>query len=133
MKFTFTGKNIEFTESMKNITLKKIEGLCKYSRPLESSSVRVLARVYPNEKEKVEITIVPDAGKTVYRAEVTSDDYYEAVDRSVDILKGQIRKTKTILEEKRANRKEAVTLAKHASIIEDFKITENDEPEEEEE
>lgn len=94
MRIRFAGKNIDFTNAMKNVTEKKLERLCKYVVITDDTEVRVLARTYPHA-QKVEITIPLKHG--VLRTEQTGSDYYEALDLAVDVLERQLRKMKTRL------------------------------------
>lgn len=98
MKLNFTGRNIEVTEALKNITSKKLGRLNKYfQRELEAS---VNFSVEKN-REIIEITI--NLPGTLLRAEESSDDMYAAIDKAVDVLEGQIRKYKTKLQRRYQN------------------------------
>ena len=118
MKFTFAGKNVEFTGAMKIITTKKILGLRKYNVIPYKSEARVLARTYKDDSQKVEITISSDAGGLVLRAEVTDRDYYVAVDKAIEVLKDQIRREKTKKENGIKARKEFIDEQKFTSVNE---------------
>lgn len=97
MKYKITGKNIEVTDAMKERVEKKLGVLDKYILIDKDAEARVLARVYKNNKkeQKIEITIPSKVG--VLRSEVTSSDFYEALDLAIDKLEDQIRKQKTRL------------------------------------
>lgn len=118
MRFTYAGKNVEFTDAMKNITTKKILGLRKYNVIPYKSEARVLARTYKDDSKKVEITITSDAGEMLLRAEVTDRDYYVAVDKAIEVLKDQIRREKTKKENGIKARKEFIDGQKLASVNE---------------
>lgn len=94
MRFKVQGKNIEVTPAMEEYTEKKLSGLNKYILIDENEIARVVARTYPTS-QKVEVTIPTKAG--ILRTEVTSEDYYAAVDLAIDKLKDQLRRQKTRL------------------------------------
>lgn len=97
MKYKIVGKNIEVTDSMKERVEKKLTVLDKYLLIDENTEARVLARVYQKSKkeQKIEITIPTKVG--TLRSEVTSSDFYEALDLAIDKLEDQLRKQKTRL------------------------------------
>lgn len=126
MRFTYAGKNVEFTDAMKNITTKKILGLRKYNVIPYKSEARILARTYKDDSKKVEITITSDAGEMLLRAEVTDRDYYVAVDKAIEVLKDQIRREKTKKENGIKARKEFIDGQKLSSVTEAEAETEED-------
>ncbi len=94
MRFEIVGKNVEITEAMKAKIEKKLSFLEKYLLIDKDTIARVVCRVYPNA-QKVEITIPTKVGQL--RAEVVHEDFYAALDLSIDKLEDQIRKQKTRL------------------------------------
>ena len=98
MLLNFVGKNIELTESLKNVAEKKFSKLDKYfSEEVEARVVFSTVR----EEQTVEVTIF--LPKTIIRAEETTDDMYSSIDQAVDALARQIRKHKTKLKRKYQN------------------------------
>lgn len=98
MLLNFVGKNIELTESLKNVAEKKFSKLDKYfSKEVEARVVFSTIR----EEQTVEVTIF--LPKTIIRAEETTDDMYSSIDNAVDALARQIRKHKTKLKRRYQN------------------------------
>ncbi|NMW85630.1 ribosome-associated translation inhibitor RaiA [Peptoniphilus sp. AGMB00490] len=98
MLLNFVGKNIELTESLKNVAEKKFSKLDKYfSKEVEARVVFSTIR----EEQTVEVTIF--LPKTIIRAEETTDDMYSSMDNAVDALARQIRKHKTKLKRRYQN------------------------------
>ena len=90
MLLNFVGKNIELTESLKEIAEKKFSRLDKYFS--EEVETRIVFSTIKDE-QTVEATIF--LPKTIIRAEETTDDMYSSMDNAVDALARQIRKHKT--------------------------------------
>lgn len=97
MNYKIIGKNIVVTEAISNTILKKLAKMDKYFDEKEEVDCRALVRSY-RKGAKVEITIF--TSDTIFRAEVYSDDLYDAVDDAVDKLQGQMRKLKTQLQKR---------------------------------
>ncbi|MDU7114584.1 MAG: ribosome-associated translation inhibitor RaiA [Peptoniphilus harei] len=98
MLLNFVGKNIELTESLKNVAEKKFSKLDKYFS--EEAEARVVFSTV-REQQTVEVTIF--LPKTIIRAEETTDDMYSSMDNAVDALARQIRKHKTKLKRRYQN------------------------------
>ena len=98
MLLNFVGKNIELTESLKNVAEKKFSKLDKYFS--EEAEARVVFSTV-REEQTVEVTIF--LPKTIIRAEETTDDMYSSMDNAVDALARQIRKHKTKLKRRYQN------------------------------
>ncbi|NLV75890.1 MAG: ribosome-associated translation inhibitor RaiA [Tissierellia bacterium] len=98
MKLNFTGKNIEVTEALKDVTEKKLGKLDKYFQGDVEGNV-----VYSVERNRKIIEITINLPGTILRAEEYSDDMYAAIDKAVDILERQIRKHKTKLQRRYIN------------------------------
>ena len=89
MLLNFVGKNIELTESLKNVAEKKFSKLDKYfSGEVEARVVFSTVR----EEQTVEVTIF--LPKTIIRAEETTDDMYSSIDQAVDALLGKLENIK---------------------------------------
>ena len=102
MKLTFTGKNIEVTDALKDVTEKKLGKLDKYFQGDAEGNV-----TYSVERNRKIIEVTINLPGTILRAEESSDDMYASIDRSVDVLERQIRKHKTKLQ-KRFNSGETI-------------------------
>lgn len=98
MLLNFVGKNIELTESLKEIAEKKFSRLDKYFS--EEVEARIVFSTIKDE-QTVEATIF--LPKTIIRAEETTDDMYSSMDNAVDALARQIRKHKTRLKRRYQN------------------------------
>lgn len=98
MKIKITGKNMDITDALKEITFKKIGKLDKYFQ--EDVDTNVTFSVEKN-RQIIEVTI--NLPGTILRAEEYSDDMYNSIDKAVDVLEGQIRKYKTKLQKRYQN------------------------------
>lgn len=92
MKYQIVGKNIEITQAMESKTIRKLEYLEKFLIIKDETPCRVVVSVQ-SHIHKVEVTINTKAG--FLRGEVSSDDFYAAIDVVVDKLEDQIRRVKT--------------------------------------
>jgi len=113
MKLNFTGKNMEVTEALKDITSKKLGKLEKYFQEDIQGDV-----VFSTEKNRKIIEVTINLPGTILRAEESSDDMYVAIDKSVDILERQIRKHKTKLQ-RRYNNGETIRFENIAPLEEE--------------
>ena len=98
MKLTFTGKNMEVTEALKDVTGKKLGKLDKYFQGNAEGTV-----TYSVERNRKIIEVTINLPGTILRAEESSDDMYASIDKAVDILERQIRKHKTKLQKRYTN------------------------------
>lgn len=98
MKLNFTGKNMEVTEALRDITSKKLGKLEKYFQEDIQGDV-----VFSTEKNRKIIEVTINLPGTILRAEESSDDMYIAIDSAVDVLERQIRKHKTKLQRRYNN------------------------------
>jgi putative sigma-54 modulation protein len=92
MKIIVSGKNFEVTDALKDRVGKKLGKLNKFFNPDTEAFVTMSVE---KNRHIVEVTIRFKG--IVFRAEVSNDDMYTSIDKSVDILEGQIRKNKTRL------------------------------------
>lgn len=97
MKINIVGKNITVTEAIADKIKKKLNVLNKYFIIDGEDTANVLIRTYPT-KQKIEITI--PTRFAILRSEVSDDDLYRAIDRSIDKLEDQIRRQKTRITKK---------------------------------
>lgn len=95
MKISISGKNMNITDALREVTEKKLGKLEKYF--YEDVLVNATLSVEKN-RHIIEVTI-PFSG-VIIRAEESSDDMYQSIDKVVDVLERQIRKHKTKLQKK---------------------------------
>lgn len=98
MKLNFTGKNMEITDALRDVTEKKIGKLDKYFQKDIEGNV-----TFSSEKNRKIIEVTINLPGTIIRAEESTDDMYASIDRAVDILERQIRKHKTKLQNRYKN------------------------------
>ena len=89
MKIKTIGKEIEVTDAINDYVEKKLGRVDKY---FEDAHAEVTLKVQKNE-QTAEIHVT--ANGEMYRAVTEDKDLYAAIDKDIDILEGQIRKTKT--------------------------------------
>lgn len=92
MQFTYVGRKVEVTQSLKDWTEKKLRRLEKFF--LEDADVK-LTIGQQRGKFTVECTI--RTKNTIFRVEEFEEDAYVAIDRIVPAIERQIRKHKTRL------------------------------------
>ena len=89
MKIKVTGKELKITEAINAYIESKLERIDKY---FDECEVEVTLKTEKNE-QIAEIYIIANGEK--YRAVTENKDMYASIDKDIDILEGQIRKTKT--------------------------------------
>ena len=89
MEIKVLGKEIKVTEAIKDYVERKLDRVDKY---FENSSAEVTIRAEKNE-QIAEVLVTANGEK--YRAEAEEKDLYASIDKVIDILEGQITKTKT--------------------------------------
>ena len=89
MKINTVGKEIEVTGAINDYVEKKLARIEKY---FDEATADVTLKVQKNE-QTAEIHVTSKGEK--YRAVTEDKDLYAAIDKDIDILEGQIRKTKT--------------------------------------
>ena len=89
MEIKVLGKEIKVTEAIKDYVERKLDRVDKY---FENSLAEVTIRAEKNE-QIAEVLVTANGEK--YRAEAEEKDLYASIDKVIDILEGQIRKTKT--------------------------------------
>ncbi len=91
MNITITGKELKATEAIKDYVEKKLTRIEKY---FETDTIDVNATI----KKENTATVIAEIYVTVkgasYKAVTEDKDLYAAFDKDIDILEGQIRKTK---------------------------------------
>lgn len=89
MKIKITGKELKATEAIKEYLEKKCERLQKYTE--DEIDVQVTIKTEGiNQVAELSAIINGD----VYRAVTENRDLYASIDKDIDIIEGQIRKTK---------------------------------------
>ncbi len=109
MEIIIHGDKIKITEAMKDYLKEKLAKLEKYLENSENVRANVMVKV-KNREQTVEITI--PLKSFILRSEETKEDYYAAVDKTIDKLERQIRKNKTKL------------MSKHNKNNQDFNFSE---------
>lgn len=110
MKIKITGKELKATESIKEYLEKKCERLQKYSE--DEIDVQVTIKTEGiNQVAELHALINGD----IYRAVTENKDLYASIDKDIDIIEGQIRKTKA--------KKEKQTMSGSIKSKEDIKFS----------
>ena len=89
MKTKIVGKEIKVTEAINDYVERKLERIDKY---FEEAEAEVTLKT---EKNIQTAEIYVHANGETFRAEVEDKDMYASIDKDMDILEGQIRKSKT--------------------------------------
>ena len=89
MKVNVVGKELKVTDAINDYIERKLERIDKY---FEDASAEVTVKTEKNE-QIAEVMVNANGDK--YRAEAEEKDLYASIDKVIDILEGQIRKTKT--------------------------------------
>ena len=89
MQIKITGKELKVTESINDYVERKMERIAKY---FEDAEADVTIRV---EKNVQIAEIKVSANGEMFRAVTEDKDLYASIDKDIDILEGQIRKSKT--------------------------------------
>lgn len=92
MEIIIRGDKIKITSAMSDYINEKLEKLEKYLEHSDTVRANVIVKVR-NHEQKVEITI--PLKSFILRSEETQEDFYAAVDKTIDKLERQIRKNKT--------------------------------------
>lgn len=89
MRIKITGKDLKATDAIKDYVEKKCERLQKYSE--DEIDVQVTIKTEGiNQVAELSAAINGD----IYRAVTENKDLYASIDKDIDIIEGQIRKTK---------------------------------------
>lgn len=89
MQIKITGKELKVTEAINDYVERKMERIDKY---FENAEADVVIKV---EKALQIAEIKVSANGEVFRAVTEDKDLYASIDKDIDILEGQIRKSKT--------------------------------------
>ncbi len=98
MKMNYTGKNMDVTDALRDVTEKKLSKLDKYFQTDVSGNV-----TFGTEKNRKIIEVTINLPGTILRAEESSDDMYASIDKAIDVLERQVRKHKTKLQKRYKN------------------------------
>ena len=94
MEIIMRGEKLKITDAMHDYVEEKLGKLEKYLENSENVRANVIVKVKGHE-ETVEITI--PLKSFILRSEETQEDFYAAVDKTIDKLERQVRKNKTKL------------------------------------
>ena len=94
MEIKIRGEKLKITDAMRTYIEEKIGKLDKYLENSDDVHASVIVKVKGHE-ETVEITI--PLKSFILRSEETQEDFYAAVDKTIDKLERQVRKNKTRL------------------------------------
>lgn len=89
MNLNITGKDFELTDAIKNYIETKVNKLSKYSEDFNADAIMKIEG--NNQVAEIRVSL----GGNLYKAVTASHDLYASVDKDIDIIEGQIRKTKT--------------------------------------
>ena len=89
MQIKITGKELKVTEAINDYVERKMERVAKY---FDDAEADVMLKV---EKNIQIAEIKVSANGEVFRAVTEDKDLYASIDKDIDILEGQIRKSKT--------------------------------------
>lgn len=89
MNIKITGKDLKATEAIKEYVEKKCERLQKYTE----EEIDVKATIKTEGKNQV-AELSANINGNFYRAVTEKSDLYASIDKDIDIIEGQIRKTK---------------------------------------
>lgn len=95
MNIKFTGRKIDVTQGLKDYSEKRLQRIEKF---FPESAYATVTFSVQKDSHIAEITIYHES--MIFRAEISNDDMYAAIDKAIDVLERQIRKQKTRLEKK---------------------------------
>ena len=118
MNLTITGKELKATEAIKEYVEKKLTRIEKY---FEESNMDVNVTI-KNEKTAQVAEIYVSVNGNIYKASSDEKDLYASIDKDIDILEGQIRKTKA----KREKMQKDASIKQMSFSGEEAKLVENE-------
>ena len=118
MNLTITGKELKVTEAIKEYVEKKLTRIEKY---FEESNMDVNVTI-KNEKTAQVAEIYVSVNGNIYKASSDEKDLYASIDKDIDILEGQIRKTKA----KREKMQKDASIKQMSFAGEEAKLVENE-------
>lgn len=99
MEIIIRGDKVKITDAMKEYVEEKLSKLDKYLKNSDDVRANVIVKVRNNHEQRVEITI--PLKSFILRSDETKEDFYAAVDKTIDKLERQVRKNKTRLMSKK--------------------------------
>lgn len=96
MKVIYVGKNVDLRDNFKEEAGKKLSRLEKYFQD-DAVETTVTCSVEGDSQHRVEITIRVIGAHGIFRADQSTENMLDSVDRCIDSLISQIRKNKTKL------------------------------------
>ena len=96
MRYTITGRNIDFTPGLREAVIEKIGKLERY---FNQDTEAIITLSVTKDRQKIEVTI-PVKGHII-RAEEQSTDMYVSIDLVEEIIERQLKKYKTKLIDKK--------------------------------
>ena len=118
MNITIRGKELKATEAIKEYVEKKLTRIEKY---FEESNMDVNVTI-KNEKTAQVAEIYVSVNGNIYKASSDEKDLYASIDKDIDILEGQIRKTKA----KREKMQKDASIKQMSFAGEEAKLVENE-------
>ena len=119
MEIIIRGDKVKITDAMKSYIEEKLSKLEKYFEDSSNIRAKVIVKV-TKDSQRVEVTI--PLKSYILRSEETKDDFYAAVDKTIDKLERQIRKNKTRLMSKKVNNSREFALEEIKPVKEDRKV-----------
>lgn len=95
MNIKYTGRKIDVTQGLKDYAEKRLQRIEKF---FPESAYATVTFSVQKDNHIAEITVYHES--MIFRAEISNNDMYAAIDKSIDVLERQIRKQKTRLEKK---------------------------------
>ena len=95
MNIRFIGRKIDVTQGLKDYSEKRLQRIEKFFP--DTADITVTFSVQ-KDIHTAEFTVYFDS--MIYRAEISNNDMYAAIDKAADVLERQIRKQKTRLEKR---------------------------------
>ena len=95
MKITVSGKQMTVRQSLKDLTVKKLE---KFDRYFGDDAEAIVSYSCRHGLQYVEVTILYNG--TIFRSEEGAETFQNAIDEAVESLERQMRKNKTRLEKR---------------------------------
>lgn len=93
MKITITGRDLKATDAIKEYAEKKLSRIEKYFDGETVQNVEVNVTIKNEKDTQIAEMYVYTKGNS-YKAVTESKDLYASIDKDIDILEGQMRKTK---------------------------------------
>ena len=112
MNINFIGKDFELTDAIKNYIDEKVGKLSKYIGD-EFEATATLKMEGAKQVAEIRVT----ATGCLYKAVTTSKDLYASIDKDIDILEGQIRKTKA--KKDKQNKSESIRFSENQKASND--------------